>query len=416
MINKARLRQLIDEFFSSSDLRILLFDLDKGVDYDDLGGTNKSEKIIEIITFFENRALLEELVDKFAELRPHLNWKEELAKDIDQENSHTENHVENEVVPDPITSENPTSDTKLSPSHPQEGVSVSSFQEKAGKEYSFFQQLLASWQGWLAILGILLIFSIVIVVLLNSTDPSPGVDHINTVAVANETSEAALANLLSANATANAIQGALKDINPESNTTPSPTELALLAELNKVRQQVTAAAVAQATAEDAVATLVPLETDYLDEYDGDFSFEAWPTEYQQINQNFNANPQFYSQFGLPGHEGTDIEAPEGSKVFAVAPGVVDFVNSANSSHNYGIYIRINHSDDFQTIYAQLSQADVIEGQEVEAGELIGLAGNTGNSFGAHLHFGLKRAGYLYGDWPFSIFDPTPFLLPLIESP
>jgi hypothetical protein len=49
-----------------------------------------------------------------------------------------------------------------------------------------------------------------------------------------------------------------------------------------------------------------------------FKFEAWPTEFRTVNQYFGANPQNYSQFGLPGHECLDIMAPEGLKVFDVA--------------------------------------------------------------------------------------------------
>ncbi len=38
-----------------------------------------------------------------------------------------------------------------------------------------------------------------------------------------------------------------------------------------------------------------------------FKFEAWPTEYRALTQYFGVNPQNYSQFGLPGHDGLDIQ-------------------------------------------------------------------------------------------------------------
>ena len=144
-----------------------------------------------------------------------------------------------------------------------------------------------------------------------------------------------------------------------------------------------------------------------------FKFEAWPTEFRTINQYFGANPQNYAQFGLPGHEGLDVMAPEGSKVFAVAPGTVFSVTTDPSVHNYGIHVRINHIESYQTIYAHLKQAFVTPGQVVPAGMLLGLANNTGNSFGSHLHLTLKKLDANYLNWPSNITDPTPFTLPLL---
>jgi len=144
-----------------------------------------------------------------------------------------------------------------------------------------------------------------------------------------------------------------------------------------------------------------------------FKFEAWPTEFRTVSQYFGANPQNYAQFGLPGHEGLDIMAPDGSKVFAVAPGTVFSVRTDPNGHNYGIHVRINHIENYQTTYAHLKQAFVSVGQAVAAGTLLGVANNTGNSFGSHLHLTLKKLDANYLNWPFNITDPTPFTLPLL---
>ncbi|RMH00457.1 MAG: M23 family metallopeptidase [Chloroflexi bacterium] len=144
-----------------------------------------------------------------------------------------------------------------------------------------------------------------------------------------------------------------------------------------------------------------------------FKFEVWPTEYRSINQHFGANPQNYGQFGLPGHEGVDIMAPKGTRIFAVAPGTVSMVRTNPKGHNYGIHIRINHEEGYQTIYAHLQKALVQPGQTVKAGDVIGLADDTGNSFGSHLHLTLKKKGAKHKNWPNEIIDPTPFLLPLL---
>ena len=145
----------------------------------------------------------------------------------------------------------------------------------------------------------------------------------------------------------------------------------------------------------------------------DFKFEAWPTEFRTISQYFGANPQNYSQFGLPGHEGIDFMAPDGSKVFCVAPGTVFATHPDPTGHNYGTHLRVNHIDSYQTTYGHLRQLFVQVGQVVKAGDVLGLADNTGNSFGSHLHLTLKKLDANYLNWPFNITDPTPFVLPLL---
>ena len=149
-----------------------------------------------------------------------------------------------------------------------------------------------------------------------------------------------------------------------------------------------------------------------------FKFDVWPTEFRQINQYFGQNPHNYAQFGLPGHEGLDLMAPTGSKIFSVAAGTVRVVHTQANNHNYGIHVRVDHIDGWQTIYAHLQRATVRVGQPVKGGDQLGLANDTGNSFGSHLHLTLKRRNQSYTDnsgrkWPFNIFDPTPFLLPLL---
>jgi hypothetical protein len=167
---------------------------------------------------------------------------------------------------------------------------------------------------------------------------------------------------------------------------------------------------------------------------GDFKFEIWPTEDRAITQHFGVNPINYAQFGLPGHEGIDIRAAVGSKIFCVAPGEVYRVHEKAGSHNYGVHVRVAHQDGFRTIYGHLQKALVNKGQIVEAGTVLGAADSTGNSYGSHLHLTLKKKNTDAGDesgqppniwarqketsqivcsWPHDIIDPTPYLLPLL---
>ena len=145
----------------------------------------------------------------------------------------------------------------------------------------------------------------------------------------------------------------------------------------------------------------------------EFKFQKWPTEFQVITQFFGVNPQNYSQFGLPGHEGVDMRAPTGSKIFCVAPGKVYDVHINPTDHNYGVHVRVAHEEGYKTTYAHLQKPLVTVGEQVDAGAILGIADSTGNSFGAHLHLTLKKDGAQYLNYPSNIIDPTPFLLPLL---
>ena len=98
------------------------------------------------------------------------------------------------------------------------------------------------------------------------------------------------------------------------------------------------------------------------------------------------------------HKGLDIACygdAEGEPIVAAADGVVSAANDYDSSGGgLGYYVMIDHGYDSEgrrviTVYAHCSRVDVYEGQSVTAGEQIGLVGDTGNSYGAHLHFQIE---------------------------
>lgn len=84
------------------------------------------------------------------------------------------------------------------------------------------------------------------------------------------------------------------------------------------------------------------------------------------------------------HRGTDIPAPQGTRIYAAASGVVSF----NAHSSYGICVKISHGGGLVTIYAHMTARaeSLTPGCTVQAGDLIGYVGNTGNSYGNHLHF------------------------------
>ena len=90
------------------------------------------------------------------------------------------------------------------------------------------------------------------------------------------------------------------------------------------------------------------------------------------------------------HKGMDIGAVTGTEIYAAADGVV--VSAGWNSGGYGYFVQLGHVDGYQTVYGHMSSVLVMEGQEVSRGQLIGLVGNTGNSFGSHCHFEVRQDG------------------------
>lgn len=84
------------------------------------------------------------------------------------------------------------------------------------------------------------------------------------------------------------------------------------------------------------------------------------------------------------HKGIDLRA-NNDYVYSVMPGKV---TKAGKDKKLGNYIEIEHGD-FKTIYGHLQTILVNAKQAVEAGQPIAISGNTGNSTGEHLHFGMK---------------------------
>ncbi|MCT2590630.1 M23 family metallopeptidase [Streptomyces sp. N2-109] len=101
------------------------------------------------------------------------------------------------------------------------------------------------------------------------------------------------------------------------------------------------------------------------------------------------------------HTGIDFHAASGTSVRTVAAGEVV---EAGWGGAYGNNVVIRHQDGTYTQYGHLSSVAVSSGQQVTAGQQIGLSGNTGNSGGPHLHFEARTSGE-YG----SDIDPVAYL-------
>lgn len=88
----------------------------------------------------------------------------------------------------------------------------------------------------------------------------------------------------------------------------------------------------------------------------------------------------------PTHTGWDLPLAEGQNIYATLGGKVVW---AGDNGPWGNLVVIEN-DGYQIWLAHLSQINVVEGQIVPAGLVIGLSGNTGNSSGPHLHYGIKH--------------------------
>lgn len=106
------------------------------------------------------------------------------------------------------------------------------------------------------------------------------------------------------------------------------------------------------------------------------------------------------------HYGVDIKLNTGDSVKAAMDGIVRLTKYER--RGYGRVVVIRHAHGLETIYGHLSKGFVTANQEVKAGEVIGLGGNTGRSTGSHLHFEIRYYGEPFN--PNDFMDFTTFEL------
>ncbi len=125
------------------------------------------------------------------------------------------------------------------------------------------------------------------------------------------------------------------------------------------------------------------ETALPDSFRIDLRGFCMPTPSRVITSNFGA------RWGRQ-HKGLDIKVYIGDTIRAAFNGKVRIVRYEH--RGYGKYVVIRHPNGLETIYGHMSKQLVAENQEVRAGDPIGLGGNTGRSFGSHLHFETRLCG------------------------
>ena len=94
------------------------------------------------------------------------------------------------------------------------------------------------------------------------------------------------------------------------------------------------------------------------------------------------------------HRGVDLGLCHGEDrtIVAAFKGVVVKVRNQGRRKGYGKYVILDHGNGLTTLYAHLASWQVNVGDTLQAGDTIGVGGNTGRSFGAHLHFEMRFNG------------------------
>lgn len=146
-------------------------------------------------------------------------------------------------------------------------------------------------------------------------------------------------------------------------------------------------------------------TSYLDHLSPDYGWDDTVVIYtgaqaHAIDGIWGRTPTFRGGYWQPesaqtlyydGHNGIDYALPSGTTVLAAAPGEVVFAGSVPSGCETPLqYVCLAHKAGYRTFYVHLDGVSVRAGQHVEAGDPVGISGNSGCSTGPHLHFSVER--------------------------
>lgn len=111
-------------------------------------------------------------------------------------------------------------------------------------------------------------------------------------------------------------------------------------------------------------------------------------------RNRVTQPYTYKTFSASGHGGIDIVGDDNKNVYAVESGVVTLISpwdgkTKTGTQSYGNLVVVTDNFNCRHYYAHLQSIVVHSGQSVSVGTQIGVMGNTGNSFGEHLHYEVR---------------------------
>jgi len=114
-----------------------------------------------------------------------------------------------------------------------------------------------------------------------------------------------------------------------------------------------------------------------------YGYFIWPSNRHYLS-GFDFSPE-------TNHFGLDISGSLGEGLYAVDAGVI--VYAGWNDWGYGTMVVIDHGNGWQSLYAHMSALNVVCGESVGQGAVIGAIGSSGRSSGAHLHFELMHTSY-----------------------
>ncbi|MBR7132789.1 MAG: M23 family metallopeptidase [Clostridia bacterium] len=115
-----------------------------------------------------------------------------------------------------------------------------------------------------------------------------------------------------------------------------------------------------------------------------------------MNSPYNGKFRVSQIFMGAAHDGLDLVGEDSKEIYSTVNGVVEragWENSADKEQGFGLYVRIKQSASADRYYfGHLSKVVVKVGQNVSAGDKIGIEGSTGKTTGSHCHYCVRGNG------------------------
>jgi len=143
------------------------------------------------------------------------------------------------------------------------------------------------------------------------------------------------------------------------------------------------------------ASLSPIYRAYPKQWQTNIRPSLWPVD-GRLMSAFGGRTDPFSGEGAM-HTGVDLSAAMGTPVRVAADGIVLHAEWFGS---YGKVVVVDHGNGLQTLYAHLSRFEVVAGQEIRRGDIVGRSGATGRVTSPHLHYEVRMRGTPVNPYPF----------------